>query len=101
MKKRKWSAEQKIEILKEAQKEGIEITLRKHGLYPATYYSWKKKHSELGPDGFIHGMNADKARMIKTLEKEVAILKKLLAEKDLQAELKDQLLKKKYPEWKR
>lgn len=38
MKKRRWSKEEKLKILKEAQMEGVQITLRKYGVYAATYY---------------------------------------------------------------
>ena len=94
MEKRRWTKEEKLEILKEATEKGVEITLRKHGIFPATYYSWKKKFSEL--DGFKQENSVQQLQRIKELEKENFLLKKILAEKDLQLELKDQLIKKNY-----
>jgi putative transposase len=43
MKKRKFTKEEKLQIIKEASEQGVNITLVKYGVYPATYYSWKKK----------------------------------------------------------
>lgn len=96
MSKRKFSKDQKLAILKEAQAEGVNITIEKHGIYPATFYSWKKKYESMGEAGFRHGMTPAHLKEIKRLEKENALLKKLLAEKQLEGHLKDELLKKKY-----
>jgi len=96
MPKRKFSKEQKIEILKESQENGVNITLEKHGIYPATFYSWKQKYETMGEAGFRHGMTPEHLKEIKRLEKENATLKKLLAEKELEGHLKDELLKKRY-----
>ena len=97
MKKRTFSKEEKLKILEEAKKEGIKPTLDKHGVYPTTYYSWKKKLETMGEAGFRHGMTPEHLKEIRRLEKENDLLKKLLAEKDLESHLKDELLKKKYP----
>ena len=94
-KRRKFSKEEKLSILKEAQENGVNATLLKHGIYPVTYYSWKKKYEEMGEVGFRHGMTPKHLKEIKRLEKENALLKKLLAEKELEGHLKDELLKKK------
>jgi len=42
--KRSWSKEEKLQKLKEAEQKGGEVTIRKYGVYPSTYYSWRKKH---------------------------------------------------------
>ena len=97
MKKRTFSKEEKLQILEEAKKQGVQPTLDKHGIYPATYYSWKKKYESMGEAGFRHGMTAEHLKEIKRLEKENELLKKLLAEKEVEAHLKDEMLKKKYP----
>lgn len=94
--KRTFTKEQKLQILKEASEKGITITLEKHGIYPASYYSWKKKYETMGEAGFRHGMTPEHIKEIKRLEKENELLKKLLAEKELEGHLKTELLKKKY-----
>jgi putative transposase len=48
-----------------------------------------------------HGLGKDKLALLRKLEKENATLKQLLAEKELESKLKDELLKKKYPNLKR
>ncbi len=45
----------------------------------------------------LHGMTKERLALIRKLEKENSILKKLLAEEKLEGELKNELLKKKYP----
>lgn len=97
MKKRKFDKETKLKVLEEAKKNGVQSTLEKHGIYPATYYNWKKKYEHMGEEGFRHGITPEQLKEIKRLEKENQVLKKLLAEKEVEAHLKDEMLKKKYP----
>lgn len=97
MKKRTFAKEEKLKILEEAKKNGVQPTLDKYGIYPATYYSWKKKFETMGETGFRHGMTPGHLKEIRRLEKENELLKKLLAEKEIESHLKDDLLKKKYP----
>ena len=56
-----------------------------------------KKFESMGEAGFRHGMTPEHLKEIRRLEKENELLKKLLAEKDIESHLKDELLKKKYP----
>ncbi len=74
MSKRTFSKKQKLQILKEASDNGVNTTLEKHGIYPATYYLWKKKHETMGEAGFRHGMTPAHLKEIKRLEKENATL---------------------------
>lgn len=94
--KRKFTKEEKLQLLKEVEQNGVKATLEKHGIYPATYYSWKKKYEQMGEDGFQHGMTPAHIKEIKRLEKENELLKKLLAEKEIEGHLKTEMLKKKY-----
>ena len=96
MQKRKFTKEQKLQIIEEASLNGVQATLDKYGLYPTTYYSWKKKFETMGEAGFRHGMTPEHLKEIKRLEKENVQLKLLLAEKELEGRLKNELLKKKY-----
>ncbi|TSA35216.1 MAG: transposase, partial [Porphyromonadaceae bacterium] len=91
MQKRKFTKEQKLQIIDEASLQGVQATLDKHGLYPTTYYSWKKKFETMGEAGFRHGMTPEHLKEIKRLEKENEQLKLLLAEKELEGRLKDEL----------
>lgn len=96
MKKRTFTTEEKIRILKEAAENGVTVTCEKYGLYPASYYSWKQKMDQMGVEGLQYGMTPEHLKRIRQLEKENQLLKQLLAEKDLEGRLKDELIKKKY-----
>lgn len=61
------------------------------------HYSWRKKYAEMGEEGFRHGITPAQLKEIKRLEKENGLLKTIIAEKELESKLKDELLKKKYP----
>ena len=87
---------EKLSILQEASENGVNVTLEKHGIYPATYYSWRKKFNEMGEVGLDHGMTKEHLKRIRELEKENSQLKEIVAEKELEGRLKDELLKKKW-----
>ena len=98
MQRRKWTKEEKLAILKEAEAEGVEVTLRKHGIYSSTYYGWRKRFRLDGEAGLEEQERRRKdGQYVRKLEDEVSLLKELLAERDMEIALKDELLKKKYP----
>ena len=98
---KKFTNAEKLQIIAEAGKDGVKVTLEKYDLYPATYYYWKKKLVDSGESGLVHGMTKSRLAQIRQLEKENLALKVLLAEKELESKFKDELLKKKYPDLKR
>jgi putative transposase len=76
MQKRKWTKEEKLAILAEAEKEGLEVTLRKHGVYPSSYYAWRKKLRQEGEAGLDTQERRRKdLAYIRKLEDEVGLLK--------------------------
>jgi len=95
---KKFTKKEKLAIIKEAGEKGVKVTLAKYDVYPATYYYWKNKMSLHGEAGLDHRTIKDHQKQIKNLEKENQQLKILLAEKELEGKLKDEMLKKKYPE---
>lgn len=95
---KKFSKEEKISILKESNLNGVKVTLQKYGLYPATFYYWKKKFASQGEEGLNHRTHKVLISENKRLEKENERLKILLGEKELESALKDEVIKKKYPE---
>ena len=97
MSKRKFTKSEKKKILKEAKANGVKVTLEKYGVYPSTFYTWKKKMESMGEKGLSHGMTPAHLKEIRRLEKENQALKEIIAEKELESKLKDDLLKKKYP----
>jgi putative transposase len=87
MKKKRFTEEQIIAVLKESEAGASTKELcRKHGISEPTFYNWKAKYA---------GMTVSEARRLKELESENTKLKKLLAEAELdKAALKDLLGRK-------
>lgn len=87
MKKKRFTEEQIIAVLKEAEAGAKTKELcRRHGISEPTFYNWKAKYA---------GMTVSEARRLRELEAENAKLKKLLAESELdKAALKDLLGRK-------
>lgn len=94
---KKFTSKEKLAIIKEAKQIGVKQVLAKYSLYPATFYYWKHKMAETGDEGLSHGITKERLVMIRNLQKENSTLKQLLAEKELEGKLKDEMLKKKYP----
>lgn len=88
MKRKRFSEEQVIGFLKEAQA-GLPVKelCRKYGFSEASFYHWKAKFG---------GMNVSDARRLKELEAENAKLKRLLANSLLDAEALREVLKRKW-----
>lgn len=87
MKKSRFTETQIISILQEADA-GMKVAelCRKHGVSPATYYSWKSKYG---------GMSASELKRTKELEAENAKLKRMYAELSLENEALKELISKK------
>ena len=95
--KKQYTAEEKFLIIREAAHKGVVATCKKHAIDPTTYYAWKERYERDGIEGLIplkRGPKPDLGR-IRKLEKENAILKKLLAEKELIIDLQEEVIKKK------
>lgn len=87
MKRARFSEEQIIGVLKEAEAGAKTADMaRRHGVSEATIYNWKAKYGEL---------EVSEARRLRELESENARLKRLLADTMLDnVALKDLLAKK-------
>ena len=96
MEKRKFTKDEKLAVFKEVSEQGLKSTLEKYNLYPASYYSWKKKFDEMGEEGFANGITPAQIKRIRELEKENKLLKELIIDKEMEGKLKDDLLKKKF-----
>lgn len=98
---KKFTKAEKIRIVKEAKENGIPVTLAKYNVYRSTFDYWKKKYLVYGEEGLEHKRNKDLEAENSMLAKQNEQLKLLLAEKELEGRLKDEQLKKKYPELKK
>jgi putative transposase len=94
MEKRKFTKEEKLKILKEASELGVSVTLEKYGIYPATYYNWKKELKSVGEKDFGEKLFKDKTKELKRLEEENRKLKELVAEKELELKMLSEVKKK-------
>ncbi|WP_224994285.1 transposase [Cesiribacter sp. SM1] len=93
MKRRHWTADEKLKILLEAEKEGITATIRKHGIYSNTFYQWKEKYDTCGKDA-LASKHYKIDPEVKRLQRENQQLKEMLAERELALRIKEELLKK-------
>jgi putative transposase len=85
MRKSRYSEEQIIAVLKEAERGKVMEVIRRHGIAQKTYYNWKAKYG---------GLEVSEARRLKALEEENRRLKKLVADQALDISLLKELLGK-------
>lgn len=88
MKKSRYSDSQILNILKQAQS-GIPVTelCRQHGMSSATFYKWRSKYG---------GMDASLMARMKELEKENQQLKRMYADVQIQNEIIQEAMAKKW-----
>ena len=87
MKKSRFSDEQKVKMLREAEATSVAAVAKKHGISRETTYTWRRSFT---------GVDVKEARRLRELEKENARLKKILAERDLEIEVMKEIAAKKW-----
>lgn len=88
MKKKRFSEEQIIRVLKEAEAgEKISEICSKYGISDGTYYNWKAKYG---------GMTISDAKRLKALENENSRLKRIVADLTLDNTALKDILSKNY-----
>jgi len=78
MKKSRFTEDQIVRTLRESDQTSVATAAKKHGVSEQSIYTWRKRYGEL---------EVNDVRHLRSLEKENARLKKILAERDLEIEV--------------
>jgi putative transposase len=92
-KRRSFTKEQKMQILREAESEGMLATCRKHEIAQSLFYRWKHAFEQKGIDG-LQGQYYRVDPELRALQEENEKLKKIIGKQALELEVKNELLKK-------
>lgn len=91
--RRKFTPEDRLSIVREAEREGRSETIRKYQVAPSLFDRWRRKYVTNG----IEGLKSQYRRIdpqIRELELENERLKRIITRQALELEVKTELLKK-------
>lgn len=87
MKTKRFTDEQIVQILREAEVTSVAEAARKHGVVEQSIYRWRKRFGE---------MEKSDVQELRQLRQENGRLKKILAERDLEVEVMKEIQAKKW-----
>jgi putative transposase len=87
MKKARYSEEQIVRILREADRDPVAEVAKRHGVSEQSIYGWRKRYGEFG---------VNELRRFKEIETENTRLRKLLVERDLEIEVMKEINRRKW-----
>ena len=88
MKKTRFTDEQMVTILREADTKPVSDVAKRHGVSAQTIYSWRKHFGSLEPSD---------VKRLPQLEQENGRLKKMVADRDLEIDVLKEITRKKWP----
>lgn len=92
-KRRTFTVEKKLEILRYAEQHGMVATCRTYELSQSLYYRWKHAFDRKGMDGLAPAYPRVDPE-VRALEQENERLRKIIAKQALELEVKSELIKK-------
>ena len=87
MRKSRFSEEEMVAIVREADRDAIAAVAKRRGVSVQTIYVWRRRFGQL---------EASDVKRLKALEAENGRLKKLIAERDLEIEVMKEISAKKW-----
>jgi transposase-like protein len=87
MKKTRFTEEQMVTILREADERSVPEVAKKHGVSAQTIYAWRKHFGSL---------EAADVKRLRQLEHENQRLKKIVADRDLELDVLKEITRKKW-----